>query len=239
MIENMTRKEKECLLIEASEKVRRMNARTIYSLYPETGQLSRHAYPKHMQFLEAGAIHKERCACFGNRTGKTWGLGGYELTLHLMGHYPKWWKGRRFEDPINAIASGVTGKETRDVIQRKLIGPIADIGTGLIPGDKIEKMTTKPGIPDAKDQVWVSHSSGGVSELSLMSFDQGREAFQGTERDVIWLDEEPPLDVYIECVMRTMTTDGIVMLTFTPLLGISEVVMLFMPEGEMTKDGLN
>ena len=51
----------------------------------------------------------------------------------------------------------------------------------------------------------------------------------------IWLDEEPPEDVYGECLIRTATTDGIVMLTFTPLAGMSEVVMSFMP-GEMQID---
>jgi phage terminase large subunit-like protein len=50
---------------------------------------------------------------------------------------------------------------------------------------------------------------------------------------VIWLDEEPDLDVYSECLLRTMTTGGLVMCTFTPMLGLSEVVMSFLPEGRM------
>ena len=44
----------------------------------------------------------------------------------------------------------------------------------------------------------------------------------------IWLDEAPPMDVYGECLIRTATTNGIIMLTFTPLLGMSEVVLQFM-----------
>ena len=44
-----------------------------------------------------------------------------------------------------------------------------------------------------------------------------------------WLDEEPPLDVYGECLIRTATTNGIIMLTFTPLSGMSNVVLQFMP----------
>ena len=55
-----------------------------------------------------------------------------------------------------------------------------------------------------------------------------RGAFEGTEQDVVWLDEEPPLDVYVECLVRTMTTDGLVMVTFTPLEGMSDVVMSFL-----------
>jgi phage terminase large subunit-like protein len=46
---------------------------------------------------------------------------------------------------------------------------------------------------------------------------------------VIWLDEEPDISIYGECVIRTATTSGIVMLTFTPLEGMSETVLQFMP----------
>ncbi len=48
---------------------------------------------------------------------------------------------------------------------------------------------------------------------------------------------EPPLDVYGECVIRTATTNGIVMLTFTPLEGMSEVVMSFLPTEMQIQDG--
>jgi phage terminase large subunit-like protein len=45
-----------------------------------------------------------------------------------------------------------------------------------------------------------------------------------------WLDEEPPEDVYGECLIRTATTRGIIYLTFTPLEGMSKVVMGFLPQ---------
>ena len=50
-----------------------------------------------------------------------------------------------------------------------------------------------------------------------------------TEGVGIWLDEEPPLDVYGECLIRTATTNGIIMLTFTPLEGLSDTVLQFQP----------
>jgi phage terminase large subunit-like protein len=89
------------------------------------------------------------------------------------------------------------------------------------------------GIADKLDSVFVKHASGGTSTLVLKSYDQRRESFQGTEQDVIWLDEEPPLDIYTECLMRTMTNDGMIMLTFTPLMGMSEVVLSFLPGGKL------
>ena len=50
------------------------------------------------------------------------------------------------------------------------------------------------------------------------------------------MDEEPPYDVYVECLMRTMTNDGMMMLTFTPLMGLSEVVLSFLPGGEIPSE---
>jgi phage terminase large subunit-like protein len=76
--------------------------------------------------------------------------------------------------------------------------------------------------------VAVRHASGGLSTLGLKSYQQGRGAFEGTEQDLVWLDEEPPLDVYVECLVRTMTTGGLVMVTFTPLEGMSDVVTSFL-----------
>ncbi len=38
------------------------------------------------------------------------------------------------------------------------------------------------------------------------------------------------MDVYGECLIRTATTGGIIMLTFTPLEGMSNVVLQFMPK---------
>ncbi len=90
--------------------------------------------------------------------------------------------------------------------------------------------TAKPGVADAIEGIFVKHVSGGTSELILKSYDQRREAFQGTNRDVIWLDEECERDIYVECLLRTMTTNGILILTFTPLMGVTDIVRDFLEE---------
>ncbi|TIR67326.1 MAG: hypothetical protein E5X15_28920, partial [Mesorhizobium sp.] len=41
-------------------------------------------------------------------------------------------------------------------------------------------------------------------------------------------DEEPPLDIYSEGLTRTNATGGITIVTFTPLLGMSDVVLRFL-----------
>lgn len=168
-----------------------------------------------------------------NRVGKTEGVGGYELSLHLCGWYPDWWVGRRFDRPIRAWAAGDTSKTVREILQQKLLGPVGSWGTGLLPGETIERTVRSAGIADTVEIVYIKHKSGGISNLTFKSYDQRREAFQGTEQDVIWLDEEPPMDIYTECLYRTMTNDGMIMLTFTPLMGMSEVVLAFLPGGKL------
>lgn len=229
----MNRLEKIELIKLLEEKDRRRRVRKILSYYPDSGPLRRELYVKHNQFFEAGAKFRERLMLAANRVGKTEGVGGYELALHLTGLYPPWWRGRKFAQPIKAWAAGDTGKTVREIIQEKLLGPIHDKGTGLIPQECIIKSTAKSGVPDAIDTVQVKHVSGGTSQLVLKSYDQKRISFQGTEQDIIWLDEEPPLDIYTECLLRTMTNNGLIMATFTPLLGMSDVVMAFLPGGQI------
>lgn len=229
----MNPNEKRELLKLLEEKDRRKKTRKIFSYYPEHGPLRRELYIKHNQFFDAGAKYRERLMLAANRVGKTEGVGGFEVALHLTGLYPEWWKGKRFSKPISAWAAGDTGKTVREIIQFKLLGPFHEQGTGLIPQHLIVKTTPKQGIPEAIDTIYVKHVSGGVSEISLKSYDQKRHSFQGTEKDLIWLDEEPPLDIYTECLLRTMTNNGILMLTFTPLMGMSETVMSFLPNGQV------
>lgn len=233
---NLSREEKIELLALLEEKERRVRTRKILSYYPDNGHLKRDLYPKHVSFFEAGFKFRERLMMAANRVGKTEGVGGYELVLHLTGNYPDWWVGRRFDKPIKSWAAGDTGKTVREIIQDKLLGPLDDIGTGLIPKDLIVETSRKTGIADAIDTIKVRHASGGVSVVVLKSYDQRRLSFQGSEQDVIWLDEEPPLDVYTECLMRTMTNRGIIMLTFTPLSGMSETVLSFLPNGQIKEN---
>jgi phage terminase large subunit-like protein len=216
------------------EMQRRASRRKILSYFPETGPLRRELYSKHCEFFAAGSNHRERLMLAANRVGKTEGVGGYEMALHLTGQYPPWWVGRRFDNAVKAWAAGDTGKTVREILQSKLLGPVGAWGTGLIPGDSVSRIVRGTGgVADTVEIVYVRHISGADSMLIFKSYDQRREAFQGTEQDIIWLDEEPPQDIYTECLMRTMTNNGMIMLTFTPLYGMSDVVLMFLPDGSL------
>ena len=203
----------------------------LFQLYPDTGPLRRELYPKHLGFFRAGAQFMERACIAANRVGKTWGIGGYETALHLTGEYPDWWEGRRFDGPIEAWAAGDTSETTRDIVQQALMGPLGDLGTGLIPAANIiGEPTKRAGVAGAMDTGRIRHKSGGVSLVGFKSYDQGRKKFQGTAKHVCWCDEEPPADVYDEMMLRLMTTDGIMLGTFTPLMGLSAIVLRFLPD---------
>ncbi len=222
-------------LLELERELTRRNKLDTY--YPDAGPLRRDLYPKHMEFFRAGLDHRERALIAANRIGKSEGVGAYETTLHLTGRYPSFWKGRRFNRPINAWVAGDSAKTVRDICQRILLGPIGEFGTGMIPADCLLRTSAKPGVSDAIEGIYVKHASGGTSELILKSYDQGREAFQGTNRDLIWLDEEMDRDIYVECLLRTMTTNGIIMLTFTPLLGLTDIVRDFLTGEQEAEKG--
>jgi phage terminase large subunit-like protein len=192
-------------------------------------------YPKHVYLMQAGARYRERCIMAGNRIGKS-ELGGYEVTRHLTGIYPDWWTGRRFDEPTSVWVSGDTGNTTKNIIQEKLLGPPTAIGTGFIPAHLLVHKIKKSGVADAYSTAWVRHISGGYSTVEFKSYDQRREAFQGTAQHVIWLDEEPPMDVYTECLLRTAKTSdfpgGIILLTYTPLKGRTPLVKDWMKDAD-------
>lgn len=190
-------------------------------------------YPKQKEFHAAGAKHRERLFMAGNQLGKTV-AGGFECAMHLTGRYPDWWCGRRYDRPVRLWAAGVTGESTRDNPQRILLGPPAirdQWGTGAIPGDAIINTSLGRNLADAVDSIVVRHSSGGLSILTFKAYGLGREKWQGQTLDGVWFDEEPPLDIYTEGLTRTNATGGFTMITFTPLLGISGVVRLFLDAG--------
>lgn len=177
----------------------------------------------------------------GNQLGKTI-AGGAEWAIHLTGRYPDWWDGKVFDKSVRMWAAGVTGESTRDNPQRILVGPPQQKeawGTGMIPGNAIVEPIPGRGVPNGLDSIVVRHGGGGdiqagESVLSFKSYEKGREKWQGETLEGVWYDEEPPLDIYTEGLTRTNTTGGITIVTFTPLMGMSDVVMQFLTQDQIS-----
>lgn len=186
-------------------------------------------YAKQAEFHTAGAFARQRLLMAANQVGKTW-AAGFELAMHATGLYPDWWEGRRWDRPIVGWAAGVTGESTRDNPQRILLGRPSQWGTGAIPKSALVGTSSARGLADAVDTIQVRHVSGDVSTIQLKSYEKGREKWQGETLDFVWFDEEPPSDIYMEGLTRTNATGGMTLITFTPLLGMTEVVRRFLLE---------
>ncbi len=196
-------------------------------------------YRKQIDFHTAGKNHDERLLMAGNQLGKTF-AAAYETAMHMTGRYPSWWKGRTYDRPVKGWVGGVTQESTRDNPQRVLLGePSAAekaYGTGTIPGASLIKVTRARGIPNSVNSIVAKHDSGkGHSIIVFKNYEQGVTKWMGETLDFVWFDEEPPADIYSEGNTRTAATRGFTMITFTPLLGMSEVVRQFLSDDNVSK----
>ena len=176
---------------------------------------------------KAAGVYHHNC-------GKTY-AGAAELAMHITGQYPDWWEGKTFDYANDWWVGGVTTEAITKGPQNLLLGAIGDWGKGTIPEKVLKNVTRRQGVPGAAYMAFVEHVSGKVSQITFKSYDQGREKWQAaTLTGGVWFDEEPPDDIYSEGLTRINATDGITFTTFTPLLGMSNVVRMFYPEPNTT-----
>ena len=149
----------------------------------------------------------------GNRSGKT-ECGAVEAIWLARGNHP-WRRNRR--DVFGWVVS-LSQQVQRDVAQCKILY--------YLPREWIVEITMLSGRKDSPaggviDQIKIKNVFGGISTIGFKSCDQGREKFQGSSLDFVWFDEEPPKDIYEECVMRVMDRRGDIFGTMTPLKGMT------------------
>lgn len=186
---------------------------------------------KHKEFFHAGKIYNQRLFMAANRVGKSVS-GALESAYHATGLYPEWWTGRIFDGPTQGWAIGSTAQATRDTVQKELMGPLGAWGTGILPADTILAKAAKQGTPGGLDWIHVKHVSGGTSTIGFRNYEQPIEAFYGTAMHWVWCDEIVPINIYNECLVRTMTTQGIIYVTFTPLTGLTPLVVKFCEDAD-------
>ncbi len=184
-------------------------------------------YLKQAAFHSAGAKYRERLLMAGNQVGKTF-AAAMEVAMHGTGLYPDWWRGHRFDRPVQVWACGESNEVVRSSMQKLLLGDPA--GTGCIPKHALLEVVIARGLGELADLIKVQHVSGSISTIALKSYAQGRERFQGATIDFAWLDEEPDEDIFFEVLARTTVTAGPLIMTFTPLKGMSSVVKRYLNE---------
>lgn len=152
------------------------------------------------------AVHKDkkrkRVALGGNRSGKS-RVGATECIWAATGTHPF----REWSLPMNIWAVGVDFPTLRDGIKKEYFDRLLPRGEyRYYVGDMIYEITK---------------GKGRGSIIGLKSCDSGREKFQSVTRDLIWMDEEPPEEVFNECLARILDCNGDMLLTYTPLQGMS------------------
>ncbi len=165
------------------------------------------------------AFHKcskrNRWVFGGNRSGKT-ECGAVECVWMLRGIHPY----RENKKSVVGWSCTISTEVQREVTQKKILR--------YLNPDWIEKIVMLSGSSASAaqgiiDTIYVRSALGGVSQLTFKSYEQGREKFQGASLDFVWFDEEPPRDIYYECLMRVMDKRGEIFGTMTPLKGLTWV----------------
>ncbi len=156
---------------------------------------------------------KNRWVFGGNRSGKT-ECGAVESIYFARGIHPY----RKNKDNVFGWVVSLSTQVQRDVAQKKILH--------YLNPSWIEDVTMLTGKKDSLnygviDQIRIKNVFGGISVIGFKSCDQGREKFQGSSLDFVWFDEEPPKDIYEECLMRVIDKSGDIFGTMTPLKGLT------------------
>lgn len=198
--------------------------RTYYKLY----YFRPYSYQQkffHCEGYKSEGLATDRALIAANKIGKTY-CAAMEVAYHATGEYPDWWEGHRFPHRVEILCGSESNELTRDVMQKELFGNPEDkdsVGTGSVPKLSIGRVTRKAGVPNAFDSVMVKHKAGGWSRIFFRAYEQGAKKHQGFHIHVGWLDEEPPREIKSQYKRATLNTHGILLSTFTPESGMTEV----------------
>ncbi len=182
----------------------------------------------------------------GNQIGKTIS-GCAQDAMDLSGFYPSWYKGFKFDRPVDLVCGGINNDKTTKLLQKALMGdPVlkdTSWGTGWIPKSCLDpKMfSLKRGVADAYQTVKVKHYTDGrydgLSTLSFQSYEAGKSSWMGDTIDIFHLDEEPPMEILEQAGRGCIASGGFIRCTYTPENGQTEVVQKIKKEWSLHKAG--
>ncbi|WP_310606712.1 terminase large subunit domain-containing protein [Buttiauxella brennerae] len=183
-------------------------------------------YPFQLKWFRSGADYKLRLLSAANQIGKTV-CGGAEFSYHATGQYPNWWNGYERDASI-MWAFGVSRESTCKVLQKELLGTADyrkkdELGTGTIPREFIDFDSFVADGELAKSfRVW--NIQGGYSEVHFYYSTQDEKVLMGQRVGFGWIDEqsEREQEIIAQCTMRTANTGGVIAVTATPEVGVTE-----------------
>lgn len=170
-------------------------------------ELERRKIENPMEFVELMPVQAAFEACDaniillfgGNRAGKTTPVSYKVLKKGLARKLKIWVCGETFADSV-----AIQQKKISDLVPKAQVkyGTYDDIN-----GYTNRKLLLKNG-----------------TMYTFKSYDQGRTAFQSDDIDLIWCDEEPPLDIIKEIKMRLIDRNGQLIISMTSLKGITDLI---------------
>ena len=165
------------------------------------------------QLLFHKSQKRNRWVFGGNRTGKT-ECGAVETIWLSLGIHPF----RKNKPSIECWVVSLSNRVQKEVAQAKILK--------YLPKNKILNIIMSEGNKGSPDTgiiecIIVKNISGMQSKIWFKSCESGREKFQGSSLDFVWFDEEPPEDIYRECLMRILDKNGEIFGTMTPLKGFT------------------
>lgn len=160
------------------------------------GMYAFHTSPRKIRFLSGG-----------NQSGKTV-AGAIEAIFHSTGIYPAWYPtNQRWDRPTLGRIVVQDFKIFTEVVERKFLE--------LIPKELIADV--KHGVGGNTQKYYIRHTSGSISEITIMTYEQDDEAFEGWTGDWAWFDEPPPREKFVATQRGLIARKGRCWLTLTPI----------------------
>ncbi|TKG17747.1 terminase large subunit domain-containing protein [Vibrio lentus] len=197
------------------------------------------AYPWQSEFMAASTKYHQRYLRAGNQTGKTLSQG-MEVAQHISGRYQDWYEGTRIEGSDNLFwCIGIDLDATANVMMYELFGTkdirmLDEVGSGSIPKDCIDFDTmVKDGRRLISCRIKHFDKDGvfdGYNTLQFFGAQQGFSKMMGSRVKYAWIDEIPQhnsMEIFTQCIARTINTDGFVTITGTPEQGRLELDVMF------------
>ena len=159
----------------------------------------------------------------GNRAGKT--QFGAQLAIAIAAGRDQWWVKEWMR--LNNLPENLIQRKPQTVWYAALsYGDALEYGRPKL--EQYAPQGTKYVRWRAQDRGSMKLPNGG--RIVSLSVDAGREKFQGASVKFVWMDEEPTVDVFDECMLRTVDTQGKILITATPLKGLSFLYDFFVDQ---------
>ena len=160
----------------------------------------------------------------GNRAGKT-ELGAM-LAIATAAGSGAWWVRQWLE--LNNLPIDLVPKEPSTVWYAALsYGDALEYGRPKL--ERYAPAGTKYTRWRAQDRASMKLPNGG--RVVSLSCDAGREKFQGAAVSMVWIDEEPTdVGIFEECLLRIIDKRGKVLITATPLKGLTFLYDIFVDQ---------